>query len=180
MLKRFMFVMVLMAGVLLVACDDQSAPSVSNDNSSQKYQDTSIPYNLGIFTVTGVVESPVQSLVRQTQAAQGSLSGFAYSGIGSVSGSYFGPEFGGKGFVRLRVENSDSTLAVVGSIVLLKSTDTKASILGPGDRVTFKCREQYEAVAAVAENEKLDKDQAATWELDFCRMVTPSVETTTP
>jgi hypothetical protein len=42
--------------------------------------------------------------------------------------------------------------------------------------VTFKCRAQYEAVAAVRENESFNQAKVETWELDYCRMATPVID----
>lgn len=96
---------------------------------------------------------------------------------GYGSASYFGPEFGGKGFVRGVVVESDASLAEVGHMVVLKSTDTKAIMLMPGDRATFKCRQQYEAIAAVRSYETFNADKLATWELDYCRLASPDLGT---
>ena len=94
--------------------------------------------------------------------------GFAY-------GTYFGPELNGKGLVWLKVTKSSSKLALSSSIVILKVTDTKALALAPGDYVVFKCRHQYEAIAAVRSNETFDAEKLESWEIDYCRMVNPMV-----
>jgi hypothetical protein len=105
------------------------------------------------------------------------MSGFATGGIGMMSGVYYGPEFGGKGFIRLKIMESDSKLAPVGATVIIKSTDTKGIALLPGDIVEFKCRHQYESVAAVRTEEIFDPVKLATWEIDYCRMTSPIVTT---
>ena len=94
-----------------------------------------------------------------------------------VPGAYFGPQFGGKGFVRLFVYSAEpaTELARPENIVILKTSDTKASALLPGDIVTFKCRAQYEAVAAVRNAETFNKEALETWELDYCRMISPLI-----
>ena len=66
-------------------------------------------------------------------------------------------------------------LAQPDRIVLIKTSDTKASALLTGDIVTFRCRAQYKAVAAVRENEDFYPSKVATWELDYCRLATPVI-----
>jgi hypothetical protein len=121
------------------------------------------------------VVSEVGSLTRQTDAARGSISGSGTAGFAYISGTYYGPEYGGKGFIRLHVFESSSYLAPVGEIVILKSTDTKGVALLPGDVVTFKCRHQYEALAAVRNAETFDEEKLETWEIDYCRFFDPII-----
>lgn len=172
-LVALLLVMLVLSGAM---CDSNAAPAPESDSSQSFNSDARIPVDDNVYTITGQVVGEVSSITRQTQAGHGSISGFSSSGSGYVGGSFYGPEFGGKGFVRLYIEHSDSPLAPVEGIVLIKSSDTKGSALLPGDRVTFKCRAQYEAVAAVRENESFDTNKLATWELDYCRLSTPTIE----
>lgn len=170
--RKIIALIAILAALALGACDAQpSAPSADSD-SSQKYSEAKIPVDTGIYTITGEVFGQVNDLTRQVKPASGSLTGIG----GYTSGSYFGPVEAGKGFVRLRISASNVDLAPVGDLVILKVTDTKATALVEGDVVTFKCRKQYENIAAVQSNEKLDVEKAATWELDYCRLVTPKVD----
>ena len=176
--KKFGLALLLVALMIVVsACGDEEYAPRPESDSPQAYSikdDVRVKVDDGLYTITGTVAGDVDSLTRQTQAAQGSIAG---SGFGFY-GTYFGPEFGGKGFVRLFVESSDSALALAGEVVILKTTDTKAIVLIPGDRVTFKCRAQYEAVAPVREYETFDetkRDLVETWELDYCRLAVPLI-----
>lgn len=158
------------------SCDTAQAPDAGSD-SQQKYAAAKIPVDTKIYTISGEVAGQINSVTRQVKPASGSLSGSSFGGYGSVSGSYFGPVEAGKGFVRLLVSSSDATNeAPEGDLVVLKVSDTKATALVEGDRITFKCRRQYENIAAVQENETLNVSDAATWELDYCRLVTPRVD----
>ncbi|HEV7951761.1 MAG TPA: hypothetical protein VGO98_00070 [Candidatus Saccharimonadales bacterium] len=162
------------AMVSLTGCFGPSAPKVDSD-SNQNYDGSStIPVDSAYYTITGTVAGNAASLTRQESPASGSM----YVSGGYGSGSYFGPIESGKGYVRILVENTtpQTPNAEAGSVALLKSTDTKATALLSGDKVTFKCRLQYEAVAAVSDQEKFSSDEAGTWELDYCRMVSPSVK----
>lgn len=87
---------------------------------------------------------------------------------------------GGKGYVRLLVSSTEpeTETAPKGDVVILKVVDTKATALKDGDRVTFKCRRQYENVAAVKENEKFDRSTFGTWEMDYCRLASPVIDVT--
>lgn len=157
--------------VILTGCANTAPQPVSD--SPQGFTTTSdgVPVDDGVYLISGTVVGDVESLVRQTTPARGSMAGSAYGAYGS----YFGPEFGGKGFVRLHVASSDSKLAPKGSIVILKVTDSKASVLLPGDNVEFKCRHQYEAVAAVRNSETFNAEKLETWEIDYCRLTTPQI-----
>jgi len=164
--------------ILLLLTGCLPTPGTTPESDSGMYFDAeaTIPVDNGVYVIVGTVAGDIESLVRQTEAAHGSISGYG----GYVSGSYSGPTYEGKGFVRLLVSGSNSPLAVVGSTVLLKTTDTKTIMLLPGDIVRFKCRSQYEAVASIYGGEKFDVDQFETWELDYCRLIDPRIERAGP
>lgn len=152
----------------LTACQRPPAPESSNGLSYAWL--TTIPVDTQVYTITGTVAAEVESLVRQSAPAQAQT----YSTDNASFGSYYGPQLNGKGMVRLTVEASDAELAPVGSTVILKLDDTKGILLLPGDQVTFKCRAQFEAIAAVMNRQEFDP-AAGTWELDYCRLTTPVV-----
>jgi hypothetical protein len=167
--------------LVVVGCGGQ-APQPASDSPQTYNTNARIPVDDNVYTISGQVVGDVASLSQQTTPAQGDVTGLAGRGYGYLGGSYFGPEFGGKGFVRLLIHSAqpETPLAPLEEIVVVKTTDTKASVLLPGDVVTFKCRAQYEAVAAVRENEPFNEDKLATWELDYCRMVTPVIDVRQP
>lgn len=168
MKRLFLFIVVL----LLSACvPTDVAPSPDSDSGQAYELSARIPVDDSVYNIVGEVVADVGSITRQTQAAFGSA--FAVSGFGS--GVYYGPEFGGKGLIRLRVTSSDSNLAPVGEVIILKSTDMKGAALLPGDVVEFKCRHQYEAIAAVRNNSTFNSELLGTWEIDYCRLVTPVI-----
>lgn len=148
-------------------------PRLESDSGYKYRGNKRVEADFNVYKISGMVVGDVNSLTRQTKAARGS----SYEWDGYGSGSYFGPQFSGKGFIRILVNAAEPTteLASPGSVVILKSTDTKATALLPGDIVTFKCRAQYEVVAAVANNEDFDEAKMGTWELDYCRMFSPLV-----
>lgn len=171
--------------VVLCSCAPTDTPPQPDSDSSQSYATVAegIPVDTNVYTIKGKVVGAVESLVRQTQAAGGSVSGSSFDGYGFASGSFWGAEFGGKGFVRLRVIESNTNeaegedLAPLESIIIIKTTDAKMRALLAGDVVEVKCRRQYEAIAAVLERETFDPAKGM-WELDSCRMTSPRIEVT--
>lgn len=167
--SRNVLAALLLAALALIACGPDNAPPAPDSDSSQRYAGGVIPVDDQVYTITGQIVADVASLTRQTTPASMKV----YDGYGS----FFGPQFGGKGFVRLFVHVSipATNLAPPEHIVLIKTSDTKASALLPGDIVTFRCRAQYEAVAAVRNEETFDSDKVETWELDYCRLKSPVI-----
>ena len=163
--------------LLLVSCngftyDEQPRPS---SDSEQRYEpsdvkDVRIPVDDNVYTINGQVAADVETMSRQLAPA-------IYN---QYSGSYFGERFGGKRFVRLLVHSVSPApaLAEPDKITLIKTSDTKTSALLVGEVVTFRCRAQYEAVAAIRLDEALNAakvKEVETWEWDYCRLVTPSI-----
>lgn len=174
---------VLIALLALTACtEEENAAPAADSDSAQEYKESKIPVDDNVYDITGEVVSDVDSLTRQTKPGGGSISAPVCAGtsgcFGGGGGTLFGPTVEGKGYVRLKVLSSkpSTDLAPEGQVVIIKATDTKASILLPGDRVTFRCRRQYEAVAAVRENQSFKQDEVATWELDYCRLSSPVID----
>ncbi|MEE8047006.1 MAG: hypothetical protein V3T49_09200 [Dehalococcoidia bacterium] len=160
--------------LVLVACATNTPPGPDNDSPQSYragtgtlwwYEGERIPVDDNVYDITGEVVADVENLTRQISPS------------GYVRGAYFDPLFAGKGFVRLLVHSvtPSTSLATPERIVLIKTSDTKASALLPNDVVTFRCRAQYEAVGAVRDNEHFDVDKVGTWELDYCRMATPVI-----
>ena len=162
--------LVLLVCILLSGCEQEYAPLADSDSRSNFSAEYRVPTDRTIYHVTGEIVGEREELVRQTSPATGSM--YSYNGYGS--GSFTGPEFMGKSFVRVYVVHSDSRLAPTESTVILKVSDTKIFGVVVGDTVSFICRAQAELVAAVLNNEKPSAEQV-TWELDYCRMESPIV-----
>jgi hypothetical protein len=173
-MKKWIFLLVV--PLFLFGCRGQ-APQAASDSPQTYSANARIPVDDNVYTINGRVVGDIASLSQQVAPAQGDVTGVQARGYGYLGGSYFGAEFGGKGFVRLLVRSAEpaTPYAPPNQIIVLKTSDTKAVALLPGDIVTFKCRAQYEAVAAVRENEAFNEDKLETWELDYCRMVTPVI-----
>ena len=168
----------------------QPVPPGANGNYAANY---ALPAVTTVYVITGTVLAAPSSI--QQYSFQGETHGSSYNGYGSVSG-YISGGTTGKGFLRLKVESVDfhdpyvdngvtkrsenwTPLVAEGNVVLLKTTDSKASALGAGDTVTFLCREQNEWVDAVAQNE-IPTTSEVTRELDYCRMLSPQLTPAEP
>jgi hypothetical protein len=166
-----------LAGILTAGgCDEGGNPAPDSDSSFAYEDGATIPVDEKVYTVTGEVIGQVNALTRQVEPAKGSLSGSTYGSYGTVSGSFTGPIEAGKGFVRLKVNASDSELARPSEAVILKTADTKVTALQPGDIITFRCRAQYENIAAVKDGQKFEQAKVGTMELDYCRLETPLIQ----
>lgn len=171
--------LILVVVILLTACGGQTdiAPEPESDSSQRYRLGSEIPVDDNVYTINGRVVGDVDSLTRQTAAARVTNSTVYADGYTRSSSTYFAPELNGKGFVRLLVYSSEpeTDLAQPENIVIIKTTDTKATMLLAGDVVTFRCRAQYEAVAAIRNNETFRAEDLGTWELDYCRLSSPLV-----
>ena len=161
-------ILFLALALTLAAC--QRAPTPESSNGLSYSWGTTLPVDANVYTIAGEVVADPQSLVRQTAPANMQT----YSVEGASFGTYYSPELSGKGMVRLHVSASDSELAPADSTVILKMDDTKGVLLLPGDKISVKCRAQFEAIAPVMQRQSFDP-AAGVWELDYCRLATPVV-----
>lgn len=173
-MKKIMCVFLLVVLLVVVSCEYDDRPRPDSDSQQNYAAGSHIPVDDSVYVISGVVAGDVDSLVRQTSPAHGGLVGTALG----TAGSYFGPEFGGKGFVRLYVTSVVPPTDTIAphNIAIVKTSDTKAVVLVPGDRVVFKCRRQYEAVAAMRNGEAFDDVKVGTWEIDYCRLASPVIK----
>ncbi len=82
----------------------------------------------------------------------------------------------GKGLVSVRVNSINPNLSYVkaGMDIVLKTTDLKVMAINEGYRFEVKCRNDYEPVASLQDNE-MSSARYDTYELDFCRMTNPEI-----
>jgi hypothetical protein len=167
-MKTNVLVLVVLALLLMGA-----SPSCSDISSDSNYGYTSgaLPYDARIWTLSLTVQA-ADSLVRQTAPA----SGTAVAVNGAGSGIYRGADIEGKTLVRATLNSLEpsSESIKLGQTLILKFTDTKASVLKSGDKITAKCRNDFEVVAPLRSGEPLT-EEAITWEFDFCRLTTPGI-----
>lgn len=169
-MKRIIVVVAVIVALFVLGACQQVPGQVPESDSSYGYSaGGSLPIDPKIYTISGYVYADIDSMVIQSQAASGRVYSSGY-------GVYHGAEYSGKTLVRLFVEKSDSQYALVESVVILKASDTKAAALMPKDRVTFKCRLQAEAIAAIFSGESFNQSEGLTYELDYCRLYSPVVD----
>ena len=190
-MKPFRVVSFALFVVILSACYNPPPPTTTDIGSGQTVQTTApvsesnipwtvaangaLPVDERIYKISGKVVVDAQSLTRQTSPGYGYISGYN----GYTSGYYQTPSVNGKSFVRLQVSTidpSNTDWVTAGEIVIIKGTDTKMIALQPGDNVDFLCRRQAEAIAAIHPGEWFNPDTGTTWELDYCRMVSPVIK----
>lgn len=165
-----------LAALALGACNLSAPkdPTAQSDNSEASFKGSpKIPVDRNLYVITGQVIGDPSSLTRQVDPGGGSVYGYG----GYISGRIVGPEYAGKGFVRIKVSAMKpvAPFAGVEDVVIIKTSDTKAAALIPGDVVQFKCRAQYESVAPIQVREHFERDAYATWEFDFCRLTSPDI-----
>ena len=85
----------------------------------------------------------------------------------------------GKGLVSVHVNSISPSLNYIkpGTDVVLKTTDLKIMAIDPGYNFEVRCRNDYEPVASLQNNE-ITNDRYDTYELDYCRMTNPLIEFT--
>ncbi len=82
----------------------------------------------------------------------------------------------GKGLVSVHVNSISPSLDYVtpGMDIVLKTTDLKVMAINEGYSFEVKCRNDYEPVASLQQNETAN-DRYSTYELDYCRMSNPQI-----
>lgn len=127
---------------------------------------TEVPIDDAIYDISGIVRGYFVNA----------------NGDAQLMGATFGPPGADEdiGFVRVLVRfgRPKTDLAPSGATIILKTEDSKVSVLMHGDEVRFRCRAQYIPVAPVRKNAVLDVEDAKTWELSRCRLATPLVSQT--
>ena len=85
----------------------------------------------------------------------------------------------GKGLVSVHVNSVSPSLDYLktGSDIVLKTTDLKIMAIEPGYSFEVRCRNDYEPVASLQDNE-ISNDRYDTFELDYCRMTNPLIQFT--
>ena len=85
----------------------------------------------------------------------------------------------GKGLVSVHVNSISPSLNYLkpGTDIVLKTTDLKIMAIEPGYSFEIRCRNDYEPVASLQNNE-ITNDRYDTYELDYCRMTNPLIEYT--
>jgi len=166
--------------LMLAACGTNNAPPPQSDargtswNVSTFGGDLAVDVDRAYYRIEGEVIGELRDLERYRSSS-------SFTAVNGVASGSSWSETDGKGFVRVRVSRIEPAAPHIGTVeqvLLLKSTDSKIKAVLPGDRVTFICRANFEAVAPVLVDQVYtaeDKEQGGVWEFDYCRMDTPQL-----
>ena len=151
MKTKFIFYLFCIAvAFILISCSAPTGAPVISDSAG-------LPIDNTIYVLSGTIEGN-DAIVRQTDPASGHIYG-DYA-------SFSGPTIDGKTLIRIKLENinarqletSNSITSTLysnialkeiekGQTLIIKVVDTKAIALKSGDKTTFLCRYQFEALS---------------------------------
>ena len=164
--KRILFIIMtlLTAALLSSACQTR----ISDSGYSLKSVGSNIDDAIYILNVT-MLGAPLSNT-----STSGEGQSRQYSDIYGYGNMRIWQE--GKGLVSVHVNSINPSLAYVepGMDIVLKTTDLKIMAIQEGYRFEVKCRNDYEPVASLKDNE-MSSSRYDTHELDFCRMTNPKI-----
>ena len=166
-LKKILLVFFCFAVLMATGCSTRT----SDSGYSQKTLGKKIDSNIYVLNVT-MIGDPVsnKNLGGEGVARQ-------YSDIYGFGNSRLWQD--GKGLVSVHVNSISPSLDYVkpGTDIVLKTTDLKVMAIEAGYSFEVKCRNDYEPVASLQNNE-YTTERYDTFELDYCRMTNPQIEYT--
>ena len=166
-MKKAMILMVLAFLMVLTACSTRT----SDSGYSLKTVGKRIDSNIYVLNVT-MLGDPVsnKNIGGEGVARQ-------YSDIYGFGNTRLWQD--GKGMISVHVNSISPSLDYLkpDTDIVLKTTDLKIMAIDPGYTFEVKCRNEYEPVASLQDNE-LTSERYDTYELDFCRMTNPQISYT--
>ncbi len=149
---------------ILTACQTR----ISDSGYSLKSVGTNIDSNIYVLDVT-MLGDPISN-----KNTSGEGTGRQYSDIYGYGNMRIWQE--GKGLVSVHVNSISPKLDYIepNMDIVLKTTDLKIMAITEGYRFEVKCRNDYEPVASLQDNE-MSSARYDTYELDFCRMTNPEI-----
>lgn len=162
MISIFIFTCII--AVLLGACSTRT----SDSGYSLKTVGKRIDSNIYVLNVTMLEETISNKNIGGEGVAR------QYSDIYGFGNSRLWQD--GKGMVSVHVNSISPSLDYIkpGMDVVLKTTDLKIMAIDPGYSFEVRCRNDYEPVAALQDNE-ITSEKYDTYELDYCRMSNPQI-----
>lgn len=162
--SNIVLLVIVLSAVLIAGCATRTSDSGMTLKTVGKSEDS----NIYVLDVTMIGE-PASN---QTMGGEGS--GRQYSDIYGTGDMRIWQE--GKGLVSVHVNSISPNLNYIkpGMDIVLKTTDLKIMSVMDGYSFQVKCRNDYEPVAALVDNE-LVTDRYDTYELDYCRMTNPEI-----
>ena len=160
----FILIGVIVFSFFVIACQTR----ISDSGYSLKTVGKKIDSNIYILDVTML--GPVTSI--KDLSAEGTAK--QYSDIYGYGNMRLWQD--GKGLVSVHVNSINPKLDYVqpGTDIVLKTTDLKILAIAEGYHFEVKCRNDYEPVASLEDNE-ITSERYDTYELDYCRMTTPEI-----
>ena len=165
--NRFLLAALILSAVILASCSDglKADNGLTYDNVpgdvKNKVESTEI--------VHLVIRVEHEQINAQYQQSPASGSGVATNSYASMS--YTGQIIDGKGIMLVYVINGPEKYH---GFMILKFVDLKAMALQPGYRANVSCVVDYELLNPAKDRTNFT-DDALTYELDDCRLDTPSV-----
>lgn len=158
------FILTCIIAVLLGACSTRT----SDSGYSLKTVGKRIDSNIYVLNVTMLEETISNKNIGGEGVAR------QYSDIYGFGNSRLWQD--GKGMVSVHVNSISPSLDYIkpGMDVVLKTTDLKIMAIDPGYSFEVRCRNDYEPVAALQDNE-ITSEKYDTYELDYCRMSNPQI-----
>lgn len=164
-MKRFLTMILLIALCLVMtACSTRTSDSGYTQKTVGKKNDS----NVYVLNVT-MLGDPVSN---KNIGGEGVARN--YDGIYGYGNTRLWQD--GKGLVSVHVNSISPSLSYIkpGMDIVLKTSDLKVMAIDSGYSFTVKCRNDYEPVASLQNNE-IVTDSYDTYELDYCRMSDPQI-----
>ncbi len=165
--KKIYIIMIL--SLVIVAVLSACQTRISDSGYSLKSVGTNIDSNIYILDVT-MLGDPISNKNMSGEGASRQ-----YSDIYGYGNMRLWQD--GKGLVSVHVNSINPNLSYIkpGMDIVLKTTDLKVMAINEGYRFEVKCRNDYEPVASLQDNE-MTSARYDTYELDFCRMTDPEIQ----
>ncbi len=163
--QKIFYIIAMLLLLILSACSTRT----SDSGFSLKTVGKRIDSNIYVLNVT-MLGSPLSN-----KNTEGESIARQYSDLYGYGNSRLWQD--GKGLVSVHVNSISPSLDYVkaGMDIVLKTTDLKIMAISEGYSFEVRCRNEYEPVAALQNNE-ITSDRYDTYELDYCRMSNPQIE----
>lgn len=160
----YIFLFALLTVFVFSACSTRT----SDSGYSLKTVGKRIDSNIYILNVTMMGEA------RSNKNLGGEGESRQYSDIYGYGNSRIWQD--GKGLISVHVNSITPSLDYIkpGTDIVLKTTDLKIMAIDPGYSFEVRCRNEYEPVASLQNNE-ITSERYDTYELDYCRMSNPQI-----
>ena len=167
-MNKSKYIKICLAAVLVILILSACSTRTSDSGYSVKTVGKRIDSNIYILNVTMLGDPKSNKNIGGEGVAR------QYSDIYGFGNSRLWQD--GKGLVSVHVNSVSPSLDYVkpGMDIVLKTTDLKIMAIDPGYSFEVRCRNDYEPVASLQNNE-ITNERYDTYELDYCRMSNPKI-----